>query len=704
MLNGCSLCLTYLYNNFRTGKTQKRLYRVADYDRGYYIPVITQGYSDEYVEVVPRFIKYPQEYEPAYCSAVLRFWEVLQFGEDNRTYTTKSAANNQREFFEVVFGLEKYANDDSRILQNKFKEGIKLPRGISDNFLLVTSMDEEEYIVLSCRKNMFTFDDGVYKIKTNLADPIHSVHSLKEVCISRDSVFNTAPFYFIDENGNEAECRYFYNRDHLPKADGCFYLHELEEYVPYFINKYLRKKSRTVFSKSDIKKITEEIQYVFLEEKEFSFFVDSGWSIEDVNDKIPHLIEIISKYFKETGTLENLIEQQIINDPQIKEIYFSKACKLWKESTEPEKMALEQEIDELTLIKNNLKSDIEVMIDERNSLSSELKVLRENKENFSEKIDSIRNTVEETMSHLDEKMSDYLTGYLFIKHFTKCVLPSNAAVTQVVNDNAFRIKVRDSDNECTPVIINDKNRMKRLFQKNLGQVGIKSDYSASIGALLCGNNRPFHSVIISGMYARGFADAVSYTMYGVEATIVTLLQNQFNYSELYNLINEVHHNVILIENMLDACNETISATLCKDFPNRIFVFSYENEEIFTLLSKGIWNYSLLINTDVACNDPITSAKFYPAKVDFELLDYEYSSDPVDIFEIDCLLKSFKISRYANRAFLKMLSFENEYLDNDALFTKSTIIKLYEFYKNNIDIEKMELQKYFDEKLLYMYIE
>jgi len=128
----------------------------------------------------------------------------------------------------------------------------------------------------------------------------------------------------------------------------------------------------------------------------------------------------------------------------------------------------------------------------------------------------------------------------------------------------------------------------------------------------------------------------------------------------------------------------------KDFPEKIFVFSIENEETFSVISKSIWNYGLLINTDVAITSVATNQAFKTAVVSAESKEKcsdEGISNYKDVLDT---LAAFNIPTIAKLNLVKTMAyFMNNKIIDMTEYIDSVIVKFCEAYGREMEQEKID---------------
>ena len=139
---------------------------------------------------------------------------------------------------------------------------------------------------------------------------------------------------------------------------------------------------------------------------------------------------------------------------------------------------------------------------------------------------------------------------------------------------------------------------ERLLCNNIKSQGFDSVLATLISKYTFINNNYLHHYVISGVASKLFADAISNSIDGKNATVIDVYSSKVNIQKLLCDLDQVETQVILICGVLDNCVENLYFTMCKRYSDKILVFSLDALENISILSKDIWAYSLLINADV----------------------------------------------------------------------------------------------------------
>ena len=149
-------------------------------------------------------------------------------------------------------------------------------------------------------------------------------------------------------------------------------------------------------------------------------------------------------------------------------------------------------------------------------------------------------------------------------------------------DTGVMLLYPECDNVTEKYVVSDVSKACKALEANLRIVGMDAQQRMVLSNIFVASNTVYRSLIVSGEYARVIADAFAYSIDGNSATRITITNTTVNYKEVYNAVKRAPGKVILVENVLDTCNELIYVSLNKDFQNKLFVFNIENEETLSM--------------------------------------------------------------------------------------------------------------------------
>ena len=680
MMNKKSLCLVYPNQKVINGVRQRSIYRIADYDADYDQLFPVDFFSSSYeTEYEPKFLYYPQDYKPELYSVIFRRWEIDYSSEKPRTRSYSCSGN----IYEVSFELEKY-NGDIAAIKEAFSNGLELHEGISDNILFSLSHDENYYWVLSCSKRLFKNIDGKYYLNTQLSDLLHSTHYLDEYHIDSKEFFDIESYNYIHEYSEHPQrTRVFYSFDYLPKAEDHFFLYDIEDYIPYYISRYIRTKLKKDFSKADIQRIEQAIKVAFKDEHELkAFFDQTGYKIDAVLDVLPMFEQVIVRSISGSDYINELIDKQLQADEELRSRYYEIAFSNWKSENNTERDKLEEDIQEL----EQDRSSIEKSVGELETKQRQLLTLNADLEYQSDRIISELN---ETINNFSNELSSAIKNSLIFKN----IFP--ASNCNPVEEGNVLVRQSDVSEDNIRLNVDSIDTRIRILNKNLTNIGMASIYSSFFAKALAGFKNLINAIIINGFYARQFSNAIAASIDGDTATIISTNSSNIKYLELANSVASINSRVILIEDLIDSCNESALIRLVKDYPDKIFIFSYENENALSIISKGLWNYAYFIDADFAFERFFAANAFILSEDSESVEPFECSTKYVDVCSFEKQLNTLGLNNVAKMKLYNVYcSLEESFGVSDQILNEyktyihSSICKLHLIYSGTSNKEEL----------------
>lgn len=682
MKQGISLCITYTFRV--TGAAPvKKLYRIAEYKDGCFEKVDTTELSDLSEQFNPKFLRcYSGEELTYYHPVVYRWQEVAKKGTLDKS-TTESFPNNKIKVFEIIIVPELIVKDDDQLI-SALRQGISFPEGVADNILITFDQGDKFYHAVYCNKSYFKCVDGKYYIEGKIKDILHMKHSLDVYRIEKDNIIDTSNFgYFYTLEGTRAVTRYFYKHDELPEPelDKKLYLYRFEEYLPVYLEKYFKKYAKesglTKNNRQIAMNIVREALNNELEMKQI--FSVSGYELSDFEERLPYYEDEILEFLNGSGFLDNIITRILVENDEIRDALYSHAKKEWLEQADQEREQAESLLEEYEKKKS-------VVLKKKEELESLCLQLEEKCKQLSEQYSNTEVAVNTTINEFEKHIGEYLADSVVYKMLNQSKV-SRIAEEQ---DTGIMLMYPDYDKGIEKKTVSDVSKACKVLEFNLKIIGMSSQYSMILSNIFIASNTVYKSLIVSGEYARVIADAFAYSIDGSAATRITLTNTTVNYKEVHNAVKNASGKVILVENVLDTCNELTYVSLNKDFQNKLLVFNIENETTFSILSKSIWNYGLLINTDTSILHSNVNQPFKAFITEKTLVLRDVETDISNYQNIMNMLEKFELPIIARRNFVKTMAYfiENRKIDPEE-YIDSVIAKYCEFYKKTIEIEVLE---------------
>lgn len=682
-----SLCITYVYHDAKGHRPS--VYRIADYYDGEFVPVDPQTFTDDKYSFSPKYLRTkPGDDAPLY-TPILKEWQAIPKYDDPERMNTESFPYTYGKVYEVVLNRA-IMDSDPVALQRKLRAGFQLPEGVSDTFLLILDQDETSYTAALCRKAMLKPLGDLFVIDDNISDMLHATHCLDTFIIEKEDVFDTTHFSgFYCEDRTPAPIRLFYRYDSLPESDGYFYLHEMSEYVPFFITRFIKKEGKKYdFTKAQLHKLAEAIDEASASNEAIqAFFAVTGYSLEEIKQQLPSFRDSIMTALLGYDEVDKVIAGFFETNEAIQDRFISIARELWLQSADDERKDAEEELAFLQGEIQTANKQLDDLVAQhehtetrKNALLRDIDLLQQ------QKVDIERATAD-AIENLDSTIASRIADCAIISHLRPNI-PINQIPAQGHSSILFTYPTPNEENKCKRTSI--LAQANSALQANLKKAGMDTYYAGIIAALIHNAKLRTNSFVVSSLYARNFANAISNSIEGQDCTVLTITDTNQNYSSIKAIIEGAPGKVVLIENILDYCNEVLFATLCRDFKKHILVFAVDNENGLSVLSKSIWNYAWFVNADVAFTNMIDDATF--VKVIVEQLDSRICANYsiAGYQELNTLLLKIGLPMIARANIIGVVRFFHEHLTiiNTDAMVDTLIAKLCSIYYHTLSEEQV----------------
>ena len=691
-----SLCITYA---FKVGAvTRKSVYRIADLFEGRFYPINPSDISDDSEKFSPKFIRCLPDDEGDYCVPTLRKWHTIikkgSLGDER--LSTESYRENSTDFFEMILDREFIALSQEQQIQ-KLKDGFFLPEGAANNLLLALEEDDQTYTVAQCRRSDFKVDGVQYKLDQDLGDTLHTKHYFSTFTIDKSDIWNTAGFdYFYTAQGVRAKTRTFYCNTSLPQSNGILRLYSIQEYLPYFALRFMKIHAKEFgITKNERKELADKIGMILSSDQELlDFYKCTGYDEQFLLQQIKKYNGLISSYLGNEDNIDELLLSILQENDLLQEKYIRIAKDIWLQAADQQRTEKCTKLTELT-------REISEKAEAIKQLNESMEELEGTKEGLKEKIvqmeheqGTLQNVMNNIFAKFDEKVCECI-GQSSIYRYIACSNSEKAVKSGATGiaplAKSFCVYYADSTCEPAAKTIDKDTTACLVLEKNLGMAGVPASYRSVLSRILVKMETPIHSIITSGFHCRNIANAISYSLNGKPAMRISVTKSTVEYDHIYETIQTYNGKVVLIENLLDYCCETIYSLINKDFTDKVFVFSVENEATFALLSQSIWNYGILLNSDFM--EAIRQPQFIPALISDDIPKYKMNL----IDEVDEKLQSVKDLLlkvgYPIPAVRMALSLITALCDNFRINTDgyidSVLAKLGDLYRDVFSSEELE---------------
>lgn len=689
MENGISLCIQYYYPF--DGGLRSSLYRLADYHEGVFSLVDPWKLTDYAEGFNPRFIRVrPEEEVPPYIP-VIRQWNAVPKKNDYDKNSTESFALNGIQFYEILF-IHDLIGKDASTIAKILKGGIRIPDYVGDEFLLVISKGSDYYTTIACRKSYFRKSGDHYRFEGKIEDPIHARHKLEQYVIRKEDVLNTESFnYLYMEDNSPALIRFFYRFEELPELDGYLYLYSLTEYIPVFVNRFSKSRLKKLeITRNEQKKMLDLLRDALSYSEDLeNFFGKGGYEGETLVSALKESEDTVIKYLLNEDDLDIVLEDILSSNETLSGRYINIAKQKWLGQKDEERKKVEKDLSDLQIRKDIFQHEIEEKssllqetIEKKIELQQQLSELTLQKQAIVESINSI-------LADFQVNVSRQLVQNTFTRQIGGYT-PEAVYLPKPAGKKGFMAQYPEGNSDKEINAVEDVRKAYKYVERNLKRAGVSGEFGQIIARIAYFTDSPLRTIIVSGFYARRIANAISCAVDGCNALKISIHSGEIEYEELYSQIVSYEGKIILIENLLDYYNELALLSLNKDFTDKYFVIGVESEKCFSMLSGNIWNYSFLVNSDIACSEG--------GKEDFALVNSRNLTGTIEVGTYGDLgaewaekLSVFPIPSPANLRLNRLIGYflNNEPLINVKGFMDSIIAKFSILYSSELDEQTLD---------------
>ena len=652
MNNTMSLCITY---SARSGnQVRNRAYRIADYSNGRFWPINPMDFSDRIETYCPRWIKEKIGYEADLNHARVNSWNVEErHGIDGLYYTTYSFAEDVN-FYEVVFSLEACNCNTSKI-QQALCDGFEMPDGVSNELLIVVGKRNSAYVAFSASKTDFSCVDGKYCFVDEVTDMVHAKHYFEMYTIPMQDVFDTKMLgnFFLDD-GRIAKPRAFYCFNKLPESFEKLQTVSLHQYVPVFVNRYLRNTTnRTGFTKTTIQKFVAEMRNALSAQSELEeFLLNTGYSLSTVVEALPTFENAINTYLTSLDDIDTIIESQVANHPILSQKYLKAGKEAWIKTADDERERINKETVAASKELDERKKELLYVEDAMENANKAVAAAYAEVDRLVKQKAQIEDDIAAEISSVDARIGTIVANHYLLKNLNNTGIKSKTECQMLPKTVEHS---EENDFVLSGVSVSDKYASTHMaLSKSLKALGFTSSTN-ELAHLLLSATEIFDALIVPGYCARQIATALNAVLYGSGVRCISIVSGSVNYTELRDSLDGIGTGIVLVENLLDSCNEAAVFALIKDFPNVFFVFSIESDDTLSLISSGIWNYALYVDSDLTYTGKSTPGSVNARQTDPEIIKAEIAEcDPYNDYEVEHAL--LQLSTFARRRHLTLIAF------------------------------------------------
>lgn len=581
-----SLGLTYPLKN---DPDRVAFFRAADYDM----------YSDELIQINVFEEQFGTETKIIGSrpnEAKLNMASLRQWKYESSDSTRTISFDFEKNIFEVVFlsELENIEYSDSEKIRMTLHTGFYLDKNVSQNLLFVIGKTSSHYAVIHCPKSKLRFNGEKYCIPRDISDMLHALHCLDEFDIRISEVISTEDVNIHLSDGSRAATRYFYKHTKLPDSIGSFKLYNLNEYIPQYVSKYLKKsKDLSSLNKNDIRKIVDVIKASLLDE-EFAndFFENTGYKWTELKTRLVEFDHKLESTFSREDSMDAIICDFLLGFDDIKSNCYNVAREKWLSEAEEQRATVKNELEEMKEEIGQLEKEIAKKKQTAENYAISIQELEEQEKSLSSDLMKIQNDIENELSMFTDNV---------VHNTAICAIASK--FNAIGNSTSTKYLMCQDNYKYSPteIVIEDIGDYEEYLSDNLIECGYNEHRAVEMAGLISfavNNSMPIivknHGVFV----ARSIA-----AMYGENnAYIININQINYDFAALRTEICETKTHaqklVLYINGAFDTINSRVFNDICTLMlcgqANIIPIFTLEGIDI-EILPSDIWDKGVYLD-------------------------------------------------------------------------------------------------------------
>ncbi len=651
-----SLCISY--PNYKD--TSKYItFRIADLYQNQFVKAVypTQYESQKIEDYHPKHIGF-KHHEVSSIGVQVREWWI-------DSYPRTASKIDNTPFYEVIFleELDLCIINDSKVIQDILNKGFVMSEGISDNLLLVIGSTEDEYIVLECSKRNFQNINHIYKLPANTADMIHTQHYFKMNLIKKSDVLDTADVNISISFTEKAKTRFFYCFTYLPPTKEKFYLRDISEYIPLFLNRYIKQQKAVLsYSNGEIKSILNLIHGALTDQIAIKeFFSVTGYSFDHIIKSLENCQKDISNYFITNQDINVVIESYLYHSEEVYSKCLETVKSLWFSQKSLERDTLNIAIDTAKTKVSQLQTETLSLLKKKQDLSRQIDTLDTNLEVLLKQQQQLKIEIAQELKDFESNIVKQISTSALFKTLNSTFSYKNDATKASSN-----IIINNAQNPTllsTPDVLDSLEVLLEDLSDNFQAIGIQSEYSFEVAQALIATLYTHMGIVVPAYFARNFANAASAVIEASSSQVITLPSGYNDLLELTKLIKESTAKVILIENALDSLTENLCVSLVRDCTDKVLIFALNDSENISILNRGFWNFLRYFNLEEIINYPKQDELLYSkfSICDFEVIISEKAISSV-AKDVSILCRDLNISKIHRLRYAEIMCICHEYFN------------------------------------------
>jgi len=573
-----SLCLT---TQNKYDKDKSLLFRIADYSDCEFREVRNFEYDEsQYVESNHR---HPYTNYRDHNIGELAVW-------DWDPSSSEWARRKAIPFYELIRVTEMEFVDVNNSI-SCLKEGVNIPRYHGQRALIVTNDDDEYFDVIKVDSTVLKIHDECVKLKKNIS-------KLEGYRIRKEDFIHTYRVKEFSEDDKELPVRAIYKYSDIDLPSFVIETLSLNEKLKIFMKKQINTRNFSRMERRNINNLFTEIlsDYDLID----CFFRENNFDREDLKEKVQGISKCVNDVIGDDSLRDELCKVMIEHLPILTNQYSS----LVEEKFFEDKQEQIEMVDSDIYKKNGVKSALDNEIRECQKSLDDLMQKKSEIERANCELELVNSSLKVAMN---EKLSDVREDLSsFIAEMTLLgVLNSGSRIA-----DRFGLSYKEGQlYSNTDDELFDLNEFSDSLAINLGIAGIKSVYKESVSKYITGSIIQGNNLLLTGRFSESVANAISATVCGREADIISVNSHEISCDEVIEQIRLSKSKVVGIANIITQ-NENITFQLMKSNIDKLIIFINDLSETVTFLPNSLWNWCNLLCLDFICERKDKEAFIY----------------------------------------------------------------------------------------------
>lgn len=584
-----SLCLTTQKIN---DKDKAILFRLADkMGNELQEPNIENDLSSVYEE---KGYPYPYTSSNNHIIGQLKIWE---WDPQVREWAKKTSIL----FYELIEAFDITSLKEKNILQ-LLKNGHAIPNYCGQKALLVIDEEENFYKVIEIDSSIVTVVNGIAKLNKNTL-------KINGYVLNKKDFFCTEKVVVLSSNGENLPPRIIYKYLSMREPDFIIETLSFNDKIEIFFNKQIKIYKFSKAQQRDIKNLFIEILSDYDEISDF--FIENGFNSDGLIGRINNISYCINEVLSDNSLWNEFSKAIIENIPELTDKFNKIIEKRFLENNEEMLKKVELEIEDK-------ENKVNELLKQCTEYETKLSKLENQKIEFEQKIKDMENTHNNLKISLMNKVSDIkkdMSGFISEMALLEIIGVGNS--NNIANRKKCCVKLSNLTGEEVDALF-DINEFVDVLALNLEIAGIETENRVVVSKFITASIKQNSKMLLLGKFATSVANAISKTICGRNADIISVMSANIELDEVIEKIKICKSNVVLIENIINL-NEIVALQLSRMNFDKLIIFANDISETISFIPNSLLNRFNLLCLDYICEKELKEefSNTNSIKVEFE---------------------------------------------------------------------------------------